>query len=67
MNSLEKAEDLCRKRRPLEAIPYLMAVLEENPNNLDAVIQLAFLRQRPDAVKMLEKAERTGNDIIYIS
>lgn len=67
MNSLEKAEDLCRKRRPLEAIPYLEAVLEENPNNLDAVIQLAFLCQRPDAVKMLEKAERTGNDIIYLS
>lgn len=49
----------------MEALPYLDAVMKENPNNLDAVIQLAFLCERPDAIKMLEGAEKTGQSIIF--
>ncbi|RDB23903.1 hypothetical protein Hypma_009261 [Hypsizygus marmoreus] len=62
--NLEKAEDLCRKRKPQHALPYLMAAIHENPENLDAAIQFAFLGDRPSAVDVLEKAELAGRVIL---
>ena len=62
--SLEKAEDLCRKKRPHEALPYLRKALDLDPENLDAMIQLAFLAPNlASSVKTLENAERTGEKV----
>ncbi|TCD71343.1 hypothetical protein EIP91_011114 [Steccherinum ochraceum] len=58
---LEIAEDLCRKRRPVEALPYLHRALDADPYNLDAYIQLAFLAPNFEtSVEMLETAESKG-------
>ena len=57
--SLEKAEDLCRKRKPEKAVPYLLKAIKDH-NNLDALIQVAFLLNLPDAVEALESAELRG-------
>ncbi|KDR77979.1 hypothetical protein GALMADRAFT_1295800 [Galerina marginata CBS 339.88] len=62
--NLEKAEDLCKKRKPKKAIPYLVEAILESPDNLDAAIQCAYLSDqegdRAEAIEMLELAERTG-------
>ncbi|KAG5635062.1 hypothetical protein H0H81_012558 [Sphagnurus paluster] len=58
--SLEKAEDLCRKRKPEKALPYLIKAIEENPENLDAAIQFAFLNEINGALQILEGAEKMG-------
>lgn len=58
--SLNIAENLCRARRPNEAIPYLEKAMED-PRNLDAWVQLAFLA--PDlgaSTQVLLNAERQG-------
>jgi hypothetical protein len=52
---------LCRKRKPNKAVPYLLEALKENPDNLDAVIQVAFLMDRQSAVETLEHGETIGN------
>ncbi|TDL16489.1 hypothetical protein BD410DRAFT_622369 [Rickenella mellea] len=57
--ALDKAEELCRKRKPEQALPYLTKAMEDS-NNLDAFIQAAFLLPLPDAVRFLEKVERKG-------
>ncbi|KIJ62725.1 hypothetical protein HYDPIDRAFT_30314 [Hydnomerulius pinastri MD-312] len=57
--NLEKAEELCRKRKPEKALPYLFKAMEDD-NNLDAFIQAAFLFPLPEAVKVLEHAEEKG-------
>ncbi|OBZ76530.1 hypothetical protein A0H81_03534 [Grifola frondosa] len=58
--NLEKAEDLCRKRRPEKALPYLEKAMEGG-NNLDAIVQMAFLMPTMDmSVKLLEEAEEKG-------
>ncbi|KAF9221491.1 hypothetical protein BS17DRAFT_796994 [Gyrodon lividus] len=59
--SLEKAEDLCRKGKPEKALPYLSKAMEDE-NNLDAFIQAAFLCPLPQAVKVLEQAEKKGRE-----
>ena len=41
--------------------------MEENPDNLDAIIQFAFLNQKKDAIKILEKAELRGNVSFFLS
>ncbi|EPT02866.1 hypothetical protein FOMPIDRAFT_1029164 [Fomitopsis schrenkii] len=58
--NLTIAEDLCRKRKPLDAIPYLLKAMED-PNNLDADIQYCFLQPNLDmSIQVLEDAERKG-------
>jgi hypothetical protein len=62
---LEKAEDLCKKRKIKRAIPYLVDAILESPDNLDAAIQCAYLadqeQDREGAIEILELAERTGD------
>lgn len=54
------AEGLCRKRKPLDAIPYLTKVMED-PNNLDADIQFCFLQPNLTmSMQVLEHAEQKG-------
>jgi len=62
--NLEKAENLCRKRKPKQALPYLMAAIKENPDNLDAAIQFAFLTDAQGALEVLEGAENTGRAVL---
>ncbi|KAI0676908.1 hypothetical protein C8Q78DRAFT_1086899 [Trametes maxima] len=58
--NLEIAEDLCRRRKPQQALPYLYKAMED-PNNFDAAIQLAFLMPTLDeSVKLLEATEARG-------
>lgn len=57
--SLEKAEDLCRKKKPKLAVPYLMKAIQDD-NNLDAFIQAAFLLDIEGALEALEAAELRG-------
>ncbi|KAJ6485475.1 hypothetical protein C8R47DRAFT_1048058 [Mycena vitilis] len=62
-DNLRKAEDLCQKRRPNEAVPFLLEAIKD-PNNLDADLQMAFLCDKPFAVKTLENAEFKGRTIL---
>ena len=58
--SLKIGEDLCRRRKPQEALPYLMKAMED-PNNLDAIVQMAFLMPTMQmGVKLLEEGEGRG-------
>ncbi|THH33773.1 hypothetical protein EUX98_g385 [Antrodiella citrinella] len=58
---LEIGEDLCSKRKPNEALPYLDKALKADPYNLDAYISLAFLAPDFDAsVEVLLRAEQKG-------
>lgn len=58
--NLDKAEDLCRKKKPEKAIPFLMKALED-PNNLDAAVQLAFVMPNMDmSLNVLEDTEKKG-------
>ncbi|KAL4065599.1 hypothetical protein V8B97DRAFT_1919737 [Scleroderma yunnanense] len=61
--SLEIAEDLCNRRKPKKALPYLFKAMEDE-NNLDAFIQSAFLHHLPEAVKVLEQAEEKGREAL---
>ncbi|EIW62110.1 uncharacterized protein TRAVEDRAFT_27483 [Trametes versicolor FP-101664 SS1] len=58
--NLEKAEDLCRRRKPMQALPYLRKAMKD-PNNLDAAVQMAFLMPTlGTAVQLLEDAKAQG-------
>ena len=57
--SLEKAEDLCRKKKPKLAVPYLLKAIQDD-NNLDAFIQVALLLDIEGALEALEAAELRG-------
>ncbi|KAI0650056.1 hypothetical protein C8Q79DRAFT_1006363 [Trametes meyenii] len=58
--NLEIGEDLCRRRKPQQALPYLYKAMED-PNNSDAAIQLAFLMPTLDeGVRLLEVTEAQG-------
>ncbi|KAI0370235.1 hypothetical protein BV20DRAFT_305450 [Pilatotrama ljubarskyi] len=58
--NLEKAEDLCRRRKPEQALPYLYKAMED-PNNLDAAVQMAFLMPTLTmGVNLLEEAAERG-------
>ena len=61
MNEAERhAGSKKRKKATLKkAIPPLIRALEDK-NNLDALIQFAFLHTTPEALEILEYAERTG-------
>jgi hypothetical protein len=59
MSSLEKAEDLCRKKKPKLAVPYILKAIQDE-NNLDAFIQAAFLLDIEGALEALETAELRG-------
>ncbi|KAI0637854.1 hypothetical protein C8Q77DRAFT_1047446 [Trametes polyzona] len=62
--NLAIAEDLCRRRRPEEAVPYLMKAMED-PNNLDVDIQIAFLAPTTrEGLQMLEKTEERGRVLL---
>ncbi|KAL4072080.1 hypothetical protein J3A83DRAFT_4390475 [Scleroderma citrinum] len=61
--NLEIAEDLCNRRKPEKALPYLFKAMEDE-NNLDAFIQFAFLHHLPEAVKVLEQAEEKGREAL---
>ena len=58
--SLEKAEDLCRKKKPKLAVPYLLKAIQDD-NNLDAFIQAAVLLDIEGALEALEAAELRGS------
>ena len=57
--SLEKAEDLCRKKKFKLAVPYLLKAIQDD-NNLDAFIQVALLLDIEGALEALEAAELRG-------
>ncbi|OSC99218.1 hypothetical protein PYCCODRAFT_1470472 [Trametes coccinea BRFM310] len=58
--NLEKAEDLCRRRKPEQALPYLFKAMED-PNCLDAAVQMAFLMPTMEmGIRLLEQAEARG-------
>ncbi|EMD41039.1 hypothetical protein CERSUDRAFT_111609 [Gelatoporia subvermispora B] len=60
--NLEKGEELCRKRKPDKALPYLMKAMEGG-NNLDACVQLAFLMPNVDmSIDLLRNAEAKGRE-----
>ncbi|KAF5326031.1 hypothetical protein D9611_000729 [Ephemerocybe angulata] len=62
--NLNIARDLCQRRKPNEAVPYIMKALED-PHNLDAAIELAFVAPTPkDCVQVLEEAARRGKKIL---
>ncbi|KAJ3555145.1 hypothetical protein NM688_g2741 [Phlebia brevispora] len=61
---LEIAEDLCRRRRPYEALPYLDKAMRD-PRNLDAWVQAAFLAPTlDDSTQLLECAEKQGRKLL---
>ncbi|KIM42077.1 hypothetical protein M413DRAFT_143938 [Hebeloma cylindrosporum] len=62
--NLEKGEELCRKKKPNEAFPYLMKAIELDRNNLDAYIEISFLLDWEGAVETLEAAELRGRQIL---
>jgi hypothetical protein len=58
--SLEIAEALCNKRKPNEAVPYLVKAMEDG-NNMDAFVQCAFLCPTLDeSVECLETGIKKG-------
>lgn len=58
--SLEIAEELCRKEKPNQAVPYLMKAMEDS-NNLDAFVQCAFLCPTlHESVECLETGIKKG-------
>lgn len=57
--SLDIAEDLCRRRKPEEAMPYILEAMKDK-NNLDVMIQASFLMSRSEGIETLEEAERRG-------
>ncbi|KAI0773887.1 hypothetical protein C8Q74DRAFT_1199891 [Fomes fomentarius] len=61
VNNLKIAEDLCRRRKPEQALPYLYKALDQDPDNLDAVVQMAFLMPTMKAgLNLLEDAAARG-------
>jgi hypothetical protein len=63
-HSLNEAEHYAgsKRRKPSKvkkAIPSLIRALKDK-NNLDALIQAAFLHSMPEALQILEYAEQTG-------
>ena len=59
--SLEIAEDLCRKKKPKDALPYIMKALDADPSNLDAFVQLAFLMPTlAEGIDLLKVTETKG-------
>ncbi|CAA7262682.1 unnamed protein product [Cyclocybe aegerita] len=60
--NLEKVEELCRRKKTEKAVPYLLKSIKDH-NNLDAIIQVAFLFPRPDGIEALEYVERRGRGI----
>ncbi|KAG1743320.1 uncharacterized protein EDB91DRAFT_240724 [Suillus paluster] len=60
-NNLDRAEDLCRRKKPRKALPFLLKAMEDG-NNLDAFIQAAYLFPLPEALKALENAEAKGKE-----
>ncbi|KAL0945608.1 hypothetical protein HGRIS_014763 [Hohenbuehelia grisea] len=62
--NLDIAEDLCKKRRPNDAVPYLEKALRD-PNNTDALIQAAFLAPTMAAgLEPLIVAEKRGRALL---
>ncbi|KAG2359636.1 hypothetical protein BDR07DRAFT_1336519 [Suillus spraguei] len=59
--NLDRAEDLCRRKKPRKALPFLLKAMEDG-NNLDAFIQAAYLFPLPEALKVLENAEAKGKE-----
>jgi hypothetical protein len=58
--SLNIARDLCQKRRPYEALPYLREAMKDS-RNIDAGIELAFLAPtKQDSIEILEDAAERG-------
>ncbi|KDR78106.1 hypothetical protein GALMADRAFT_245117 [Galerina marginata CBS 339.88] len=62
--NLEIAEGLCRRRKPNLAAPYLLKALKQDPNNLDAIIQMAFLLGIEGALETLQMAELQGRAML---
>ena len=58
---LDKADDLCRKKKHKQAPPYIYAAIAKNPENLDAAVQFALLNDRKDALEILEASELKGD------
>ncbi|KAJ7105501.1 hypothetical protein C8R43DRAFT_1046632 [Mycena crocata] len=62
--SQKKAEDLCRKGRPNDAVPFLLEAIKDK-NNLDAFIQMAFLSPtKTEAVENLEMTKSIGRGVM---
>ncbi|KAI0751404.1 hypothetical protein C8Q80DRAFT_1268646 [Daedaleopsis nitida] len=58
--NLKIGEDLARRRKPEQAVPYLLKAMED-PNNLDAVVQMAFLMPTMEAgLRLLEDGAARG-------
>ena len=55
------AEDLCRKRKPEKALPYIFKAMKD-PNNLDAIIQMAFVMPTMETrIRLLEEGAAKGD------
>ncbi|KAF7800007.1 hypothetical protein EIP86_011250 [Pleurotus ostreatoroseus] len=64
LDNLDIAEDLCRRRRPREAVPYLQKAMKD-PRNLDAWVQAAFLAPNLDeSMETLKFAEEQGRKLL---
>ncbi|KAJ6506845.1 hypothetical protein C8R45DRAFT_970713 [Mycena sanguinolenta] len=62
--NLDIAEDLCRRGRPNDAVPFL-TIARKDGNNFDAEIQMAYLS--PDllfSIKVLESAEKRARTLL---
>ncbi|KAF4611704.1 hypothetical protein D9613_004045 [Agrocybe pediades] len=65
--NLLRAEDLIRRKRPQQAMPYLARAIQDH-HNLDAVIQLAFITPNMEtAIQVLQAAERRGREMLKVS
>ena len=66
-SSLKIGEDLARRRKPNEALPYIMKAMED-PNNFDAIIQVSFLMPTMEiGLGVLEDAEERGMSSLHHS
>ncbi|KAJ7618718.1 hypothetical protein FB45DRAFT_1063294 [Roridomyces roridus] len=62
--NLRIAEDLCRRGRPQDSLPYLQEAMKDK-NNYDAEIQFAYLS--PDllfSIEVMESAEKRGRALL---
>ncbi|KAJ7328713.1 hypothetical protein DFH08DRAFT_916603 [Mycena albidolilacea] len=57
--NLKRGQELIEKRKPTEALPFLLKAMED-PNNLDASSSVALMLPQDLAIEFLQKAELNG-------
>ncbi|KAJ7666776.1 hypothetical protein DFH06DRAFT_251173 [Mycena polygramma] len=60
-NNLKRGHELLNKKKPNEALPFLLKAMED-PNNLDACSTVGLLLPQDTAIEFLKKAEVKGRE-----